>query len=648
MLIFLSLLSCSDYGLFGDRRDAPAGGLDSDPLPESEAPIPDEVCNGEDDDLDGDIDEGSPDTDGDGIADCIDDACEVTVPLASILAPNEDCDGWVPEVKTESPWEWEIEFHTYLNVATPTPPSIGGVADTNSDGVITRADTTVIAHQSGSMGSDAALPRCYYHVTGQEECAMAGLNAYASSWRRLFLADVTGDGEIEYLQTAGNLQGIDSVYTTAYLPDGEIWRDKTIDPLNSCLYNSAADLDGDGLPEVLGSRGVVNGATGEAIWSYFRDDDQTNCAFAADLDGDGYQEVMAAGKVFDYDGTLLFELPDTVFTDVFFGWDMDGDGQGEVVISTYNELQVYERDGTLSDTITLDEQLTIQPCIADFDGDGTPEIAILQSHTTEVRELTGGLLWRTSSGPKGGRCAAADFDGDGAFELVKLDFYNAPLNIHNGADGTILLSIEPPEGVLFGDADGDLAIADIDNDNSVEIVIGGGSISVIGHPDNGWTEGTASWRSNMMTLSNPLPDGSIPAPPAPPRAARRLNAQRQAELIGSADLLVANLDVCVASCEGEGAQIAFQLGNAGPLPIASVDLVILLTDNITGETTELHRFEDQSVGAHSLEPGLVFQTHGYLLRDQQVSVRVDPEDTVKECSEGNNLATWEPVLCEGY
>ena len=42
-----------------------------------------ELCNGEDDDLDGDVDEDFTDMDDDGIADCIDDECTITLPEAA-------------------------------------------------------------------------------------------------------------------------------------------------------------------------------------------------------------------------------------------------------------------------------------------------------------------------------------------------------------------------------------------------------------------------------------------------------------------------------------------------------------------------------------------------------------------------------------
>src|SRR5690606_35159866 len=74
-----------------------------------------------------------------------------------------------------------------------------------------------------------------------------------------------------------------------------------------------ADLQGDGLVEVIAGRNVREGLTGERR---FTGDSETTTrgtneflgpiACVADLDGDGYQEVIAGRTAFRYDGTILW------------------------------------------------------------------------------------------------------------------------------------------------------------------------------------------------------------------------------------------------------------------------------------------------------------------------------------------------------
>ena len=74
-MTLLFLLSCVDYNVSSNNDNEPPVPQDSDT---PEATLPEEVCNGDDDDGDGAVDEDFTDSDADGVADCVD---------------VEDCDG---------------------------------------------------------------------------------------------------------------------------------------------------------------------------------------------------------------------------------------------------------------------------------------------------------------------------------------------------------------------------------------------------------------------------------------------------------------------------------------------------------------------------------------------------------------------------
>lgn len=85
LLTLAALAACSDYN-FNEDKDEEPGADDTADIDDpgdtdiDDPPPDDEECNGVDDNGNGEIDEGYPDTDLDGIADCVDDDCEKTSP----------------------------------------------------------------------------------------------------------------------------------------------------------------------------------------------------------------------------------------------------------------------------------------------------------------------------------------------------------------------------------------------------------------------------------------------------------------------------------------------------------------------------------------------------------------------------------------
>ena len=91
--------------------------------------LPVEICDGEDNNGDGEIDEGFWDADGDGIKDCVDDDCEV-LPATATSELDPDCVG-TSTTPPVNPWDWKIEWQWRGGAVFSTP----AVGDLDLDGI---------------------------------------------------------------------------------------------------------------------------------------------------------------------------------------------------------------------------------------------------------------------------------------------------------------------------------------------------------------------------------------------------------------------------------------------------------------------------------------------------------------------------------
>jgi hypothetical protein len=205
----------------------------------------------------------------------------------------------------------------------------------------------------------------------------------------------------------------------------------------------------------------------------------------ADLDGDGHLDIVAAGEsvspitVLDgsdhFDGTYYGGTSATGVATV----DLDGDGLLDVVAGNFNGVSVYKNlgDGILD---------TPQPlplgagylAVGDFDGDGRRDVAAGIQPILTILLNRGGVIEKSQQfepafGPW--RLATADVNEDGVLDLVTTD-----VSIGFGGGGGETFS------VLLGHGDGtfadpmahetgptpwELAVADVDGDHHVDVII---------------------------------------------------------------------------------------------------------------------------------------------------------------------------------
>ncbi len=257
---------------------------------------------------------------------------------------------------------------------------------------------------------------------------------------------------------------------------------------------AVADVDGDGTIEVIiGGRDdkiyCLDGATGGIEWSYLTGHTVYSSPALADIDGDGIMEVVIGSndsKVYCLNGAT--GVVKWSYLTGFYVYsspaiaDVDGDGVMEVVTGSWDD-KVYCLDGVtgaLEWSYLTGGDLYSSPAIADVDGDGVMEVVVGSYDSTVycLDGVTGGIEWSYyAEGNIHRGVSIADLDGDISgeckLEILVPNVSTDLLVCLNGENGSILWTMRLDKDIH------DITIADIDNDNCVEIILGTGTVHAI-------------------------------------------------------------------------------------------------------------------------------------------------------------------------
>ncbi len=455
-------------------------------------------------------------------------------------------------ITPEEQWAWTGSPVAPASIHVMMAPTVG---DLDGDGMPEVVFNTYNATES--YGGPGVL-RIARGDTGEEIRSVT--SPVVCPEHGIALGDLDGDGAPEIVTmlspcTAGAI--------VALAPDGtEIWRSHLMDgsPFVGDFQFGApaiADLEGDGRAEV-----VIGGAVLESDGTLrfnVRGGAGSNCCSGVprspisavyDMDGDPELEVVAGNAVWDPDGTVVWEdasLVDGFVAIADFYGDMvpdivvvhqvpDGSGVGHVSI----------RRGT--DGMVLFGPVVMPgggrggpPTVADFDGDGQPEIGVAGGGAYAVFDPDGPaeVLWQqptqdTSSNITGS--SVFDFDGDGTAEVVYND--ECYMRIYAGPDGRVLAQIPQNSHTLIEYP----LIVDADADGNAEIVFAANAavnrcaaipgytglqagIRVFRDAADNWVGTRPVWNQHTYHITNVRRDLSIPTAEQPNW--RRFNNFRQ-------------------------------------------------------------------------------------------------------------------------
>lgn len=578
--------------------------------------------------------------------------------------PNTpDCDNWhpptpysvnlnesclrEPTVGTFTPtieWQWNSNpFHSNFDDIMAAP-AVGNLTDDNGDGRVDELDIPDIVFSSFANGaySSAGTITAISGDGSQTHWSVLtvdGQSIYGSSG--IAIGDFEGDGFPEVCVAGVEkavicLNGVDG--TLKWMGEGET---------SGYGCPAFADLDRDGQSELIYGRQIYNAqgqrialGTGGTGGSHFM-------SFGLDWDKSGDQEVIAGNTIYSMDGNIVWQdnSPDGAPA---IG-DFNGDGYPDMIRTGGGSIWLVDNSGTLVWSQPLPGGGNGgAPTVADFDGDGAPETGVADLSRYSVFDTDGSLLWSNTvsdySSSKTGS-SVFDFQGDGSAEVVYSD--ENTLWIFDGATGAVLME-------QSGHASGTLMeyplIADVDNDDSTEIIVasndysrsGWNGITVIGDADSSWVPARPIWNQYSYNITNVNNDGSIPSHPVENWLSWNNFRAGGTELGPNhwlPDIQPNLLDFCDITCEEDRVTFSVSIENLGL--VDSTGIAIKFSDDqdnllLVTSLSTLNR------GKARYLPAIELTREEWT---SSLSIFVDHNRNIEECNEANNTLNLGPFPC---
>lgn len=602
------------------------------------------------------------------------------------------------QIDLEVEWHWtgvDLDGTTYSNVAVS--PVVG---DVSGDDI---PDVVITAYAGSSLSAVALVA-----LTGESGELLFSIppGADGPKLEGIALANLDPSDEaleVVYRLASGGLRIVDGDGTT------EVARRDIAAHADARGSVELADLNGDATPDVVVGCMALDGSDiSDSSLDFF---DHGECAGAfdvsapcvADLDLDGRPDVTSGAIAIDVDGVVLWDRGGS--HGLCAVADLDVDGAPEVISVRDGTVEVV--DGAGGDMLIgpgglwADGVFSIPgggnggaPTVADFDGDGLPEIsaagqgayAVYDPDCLAIPPRTGGepcdltalLRWEAptqdiSSSVTGS--SVFDFQGDGIAEVVYND--ECFLHVYDGRTGEDVLTEPRPNSsrtsfeypiVVDVDADGNSEFVVVaNNDQAVgrdhcpeayaevygvdisdlpdDIATGTNGVFSFGDPGDRWVLTRPIWNQFSYHVTNVSAAGVVPGMEENNWTVDGLNNYRQnvqgRGIFNAPDLEVSL--VATEACSENAVRLSAVIVNAGSRGIAA------------GVPLEFHRLlplpEELLSTASTTAPLLPGGNERLTVTvsgipsdtDLEFEVRVDPAlegepGLVAECDEDNNNA----------
>ncbi|MEZ4641679.1 MAG: FG-GAP-like repeat-containing protein [Chloroflexota bacterium] len=441
----------------------------------------------------------------------------ITTTITSTRAVLTETVSFTPTVK------WTANFTqepAYDQVAMM--PAVGDVTGDSIPDI-------VFSSYAGQNYVNNGILRIYRGDTGAQITSVITAALRVNPLSSPLLVDLEGDGaaEIVIMLSDGGLAAFSGSGQLKYSSVPTF----TLAPQQG-MMPAAADLNQDGLPEIVVGRFVLNNTLSQLtiLGASSGDETQLVGGIIADTNLDGVPEVLANNTIYAAGGGILYQNTAVPSPSSIGVGNFDTDPYPEiVVVDPLHNGRLYLLDHEMNllwGPVTIPTSGVPQygnggpPTIADFDGDGEPEIGVAGDKRYVVFEGDGSILWQQptqdlSSGFTG--ASVFDFQGDGRAEVVYAD--ETALRVYDGPDGSVLFttphsSITGYELPVIADVDGDGAaeIVLVDNDAFLGSFSG---LRVFEADDDSWVATRQVWHQHAYDITSVDDDLQIVSQPTP-------------------------------------------------------------------------------------------------------------------------------------
>ncbi|MGE0397628.1 MAG: FG-GAP repeat domain-containing protein [Kofleriaceae bacterium] len=350
---------------------------------------------------------------------------------------------------------------------------------------------------------------------------------------------------------------------------------------------------------------------------------QGGISAVADLDGDGKPEIVSGKNAW----TVSWNNANPAATTVVPKWtyagndgypaiaDLDQNGTPEVILVASRQVIVLDgQTGALwcaqasctapqrVQPINIPGQATNNiggpPTVADFDGDGRPEIGVAGGYSYSVYDLyrpnedvtgvvpapTAGqtfVRWSKTTQDLSSNATGSsvfDFQGDGSAEVIYQDECN--VWVYSGTDGRVQLQIPNTTGTiheypLVVDADGDgnseiLVVANDTNNNGCPAGTSRQGLYMYGDANDRWVPTRKVWTQHAYHVTNATAAGNVPMTEDNNWMQPGLNDYRknaQGEGVFNAPNLTVELAVGLDKCSSSILTLRARVTNVGALGV---------------------------------------------------------------------------------
>lgn len=421
-------------------------------------------------------------------------------------------------INAELKWHWQSsEFMPEYTQVMGTP-LVAQLNDDNNDGIIDSSDVAdvIVVTFEGSQYTKPGIVRALSGIDGKELWDYKNGAVYSDPRHTPALADLDNDGLIDIIVSDQATNEIRIITN-----EGEIKKVISRDDKSTGSI-SIADLDGDGVAEILTGTSVYNYSSGLLYTlNGFKPDYSV-----FDADGDGIQNIFAGGMLYDAFGNKLwsYEGHDVAWFSSIA--NLDQDPQPEIVVSipglfaTSHSIAVLEHDGTVKwEKRNISAHGGGAQAVGAFLLAGKPGIAYSGYEKLVMLNANGDLVWAIEiddfgSGKIG--VTAFDFNGDGRDEVIYQD--HNKVAILNSLTGKTLFETANSTGTLWEYP----IVADLEGDDNAELIFVANDYSsnwnshkgvrVFGSAsvDKPWKGATRIWNQHSYHQTNISQEGKIP------------------------------------------------------------------------------------------------------------------------------------------